>query len=279
MEEVHYETRLMRIIASFIVAIFITLRDRWHEIGIAIVTPQFYVAFAVTFGVAYALLYVVDRINGALEIKYPSNKRILLRLTMQTLYCYLIPVVLDLAVMFLYSKIVKTDFKLFLQRDFQFALLFLAIINGYYIRISLIKPKLRTTVDKGSSKILYIKHNGVDINLDSEKDILFVQKDGRNIMVHTISGSAYSKKHTISAFKKEFHDAGFCQVNPSAIINLHMLKGYATGSRSKTLEPLFKPQFQEKISASDLEKLRVTREYLTNFKNEIKKSLAGEVQI
>ena len=50
-----------------------------------------------------------------------------------------------------------------------------------------------------------------------------------------------------------------------------MIKGVNTGTRSKTLDVLFKPQFSEMISKNDLDILYVTRNYMQNFKDQRKK--------
>ncbi len=279
MKSHHIRLLWLQLIICFVAAFDINIDGHWYLLERAFVSPMFYVAFCVSFMICFLLLYLMHRINLRLEIDFPWSKKWKMRLFRQVTDGIIFPAVIDLILIVNYFLITgKSDqLSAHLNYEYRRVVHFIIGINLVYILVEY----LRSVKSKKYSDMisLPIKHNGADLILNAASDVLFVLKDGRNIRVVTISGNSYTKKDTINGFKNSFEAIGFCKVNPSAVINLQMLKGYATGIRSKTLEPLFRPQFKEKISKSDLEKIRVTREYLTSFKKEMKKYMAGEVQI
>ena len=274
----HYHVIWLRLIVCFIASIDININGHWYLLKTAVVTPMFYVAFLVSFGICYMLLYFIHRLNQLLDNTHPWTVNWRSRVIRQFVFGLLVPALADLLFIVIYFLIAGRTNKLHdhIYYEYPRAVLFIVAINIVFGIISFVKP---SGLAKVAADVLMIKHNGVDIKLHAGNDVLYVYKSGRNIKVMTISGSEYSKRDTISTFIKSYQQFGFCKVNPSAIVNLSMLKGSTKGTRSKTLEPLFKPQFQDKVSQSNLEKLRVTREYLPNFKKEMKKYMAGEVQI
>ncbi len=152
-------------------------------------------------------------------------------------------------------------------------LIFIAFVNVIYqVPISLF---VTIPAAKQVAEILEIKHNGVDVVLNVSTDILYIYKDQKNVKIKIISGHEYSKKDSISNIVQTYANTSLCQVNQSAIVNLEMIKGVNTGTRSKTLDLLFKPQFIELISSSELDKLYVTRKFMQDFKDQRKKYMAG----
>src|SRR5690606_6920215 len=63
--------RTVRVGIAVIVSLFIVLNGRWDDALNALVTPSFYLAFAISFAVALLLLWYVQYANQVLERWYP----------------------------------------------------------------------------------------------------------------------------------------------------------------------------------------------------------------
>ena len=275
MQSHHFRSIWFYLTICFLAALFVNMRDRWHQIGDAIFNPAFHYAFLISFAVALILLLMVNSFNAILEESFPIRKKFWQRIVLQIIFPLGLPIFVDLVILIIYSDFFNISIEALMERDFQYGCLFLSLMNIYHLVYAYRDQSLKET----SEVVLTIKHNGVNINLNVATDILFVYKYGRKTMVCTISGNRYSTADTISKLKEAYQSEGLFQVNPSALINLRMLTGHEPGTKLKTLTPLFKPQFQDKISSSNLEKLVVTRNFMSGFKKEMEKYRTPHVQI
>ncbi len=241
---------------------------------------MFYLAFVISFAVCYLILFIIHCANLRLDRKFPWRPKWLNRLFRQITDGILLPALVDLVLISLYYVITGKADKIgeYIYYEYRRVVHFICAINLIYIIIAnIIRIYVSALEQKQLSKPgnFLIRHNGAELMLNIETDIISINKEGRNIKVLTIAGHEYTKRDTISHIMEQYSGTALCQVNPSAIVNLNMLKGKLPGTRSKTLKVLFKPEFLPVLTQAQIEKLTVTREYTTSFKNEMKKILAG----
>lgn len=255
------------------------MHERWHLTGKALITPRFYAAFIVSFGIAYLLMYLVEIISKKLDRICLLGHDKLLRLILQFLLRSLLQVIsgvvllaaLDLGLMFLYFKAIGIEFPLteYLIRDFPIVVVFLVLLNGYYVWTWVRRSKKKKITEK-VPEVLTISYNGTHLKLTVTTDILFFCRDRKLIKVYTTSGKEYTIKGTIVQINDKYKAVDFFQINPSTVLNLQMIQGYIAGTSRDTLQVIFKKEHQEAIHMTDNQKLlRVTKDHIEKFKSEL----------
>ncbi len=267
MQTHHYSTQIIRISTSLIVSIFMTLHGRWHEIGRALITPTFYFSVFISFWIAYLLMYFVHSANTLLDRKHSINNHLVRRVVLQIGVGILAPALLDVLLMYFYFKVLGRDiFKTtYLLVDFPIVLILLLFLNVFYLMISSFGVRKKTSQNV-QDEVLVIDYNGIHVKLNLTTDILFFYRDRKLIKVHTTSGKEYSLKDTIGNLNERYCGDNFCQVNPSAIVNIYAVKGYTAGTTRDTLQMLFKAEYQSLLRSGDLKLLRVTKDHIEKFK-------------
>ena len=251
----------LRLVISFLGAFHININGHWDLIPKAVVTPMFYIAFLVSFGVSYLMLYLIHKGNSVLNRKYPWKRNIFIRTILQLTICVVLPGMVDMLFISLHFVISKPGFQFmdFVKYDFLTVVLFIVFVNVIYlIPEFFIKP---------NSEILSINYNGIHVKLNVTTDVLFFYKDRKLIKVHTLSGKEYSIKGTISEFKKKYEVFHYCQINPSAIANLNVVQGHTPGTARDTLEVLFLIEYESHLKNLNPKMLRVTKDHIETFKS------------
>lgn len=275
MDKYHYKLIWIRLSISFLGAFYININGHIDLVPKALVSPMFYVAFTVSFAICYLLLYLIDFANNFLDEKYPWQQNRSVRMVMQIVLGIICPALAHLMLICLFFMVSGRINMLedFFKHDYLTVVIFITTLN-------ILPPgKWLNNNKKGNNNApagrMVIKYNGASLSLNVSIDILYIYKENRKVKIVTVSGKTYTDTITISHIIGKYASSGLCQTNPGVIINLHMLKGYVTGARSKTLQLLFKTEYHTLISTAKEEHLRVTREYLNSFKTQLKKTLAG----
>lgn len=257
----------LRIIICFVSGIYININPRWDLVSKAIVTPRFYFALIASFGICYLMLYIIHVNNKFLNRHYPWQHNAYLRTLLQLIGGVAVPIIVDwiLVYLYLFALGIQDRMPVYFMYYILTVILFVLGINVVYLIVDLILNVPDRNIFRKQYE-LEIKHNGADLVLNIQSDILYIYKDVKNIKVMTISGHEYTKKDTIRNIIKTYPNSSLCQINQSTIVNLEMLKGQQNGTRSKTIDLLFKPQYHDVIIKSKFEKLYVTREFIISFR-------------
>lgn len=138
--------------------------DRWFRISAAVVSahiivgygepettfqlftlPQYYPAMIVSFLIALLMVEMVHYFTGRLDNIVPWERSLLHRAWLQSVYCILLPLIVDCAVIEIYYRANGTN--LFAEGHFKYnfliIVLLVALLNAYYIIHYLYKMKLR----------------------------------------------------------------------------------------------------------------------------------------
>lgn len=264
----HYGTQIIRIGISLIVAVFMTLHGRWHEIARALITPTFYFAILASFFITYLLLYLIHFFTAFLDKRYPLNSKLFARLVLQILIGIGLPAIIDFVLMFFYFKAIGRDIftNTYLLVDFPIVVTMLLLLNGFYLWSGFKQEKHKRNQ---VTEPFVINHDGTRLILNPITDIIYFYKDRKLIRVYTTTGKEYCSKSKIEYVSKKYEPANFCQINPSAVVNLRMVKGYVGGSTRDTWQLLFMLEHYAIIKHVNPKLLRVTKKNFEKFKNNL----------
>lgn len=280
MNTIFHHHQALRAISAGVVAIFVVLNGRWHLIGEAVVSPAFYFALLVSFGIAFFLLYLVQVGNSFLDGRIAWSSNFFLRLFFQFFMCLVLPSVIDVALVSLYFKATDSIFDVtdYLFHDYPIIGLLLVLLNFYYtVPHFLGQPKAahpqqdslqhhlsETTMTH--PHILKLSHAGKSVHFDVATDLLYFCRISKRVWVFTKDGDKYHIDDSLSNLQERYHDAGMVQINRSTIINIAVVKGYAKGLRRYTLDLIVKDEYKAVPTMDNSGFLVVTKEYIPVFK-------------
>lgn len=269
--------RIARIIVSILAGFFISINGHWDKFFKVIVTPSFYVAVGVSFGIAYLLLYLIHVVSFKLDQRLPWKTNLLYRIAVQLLLCFILPLALDLALAGIYINATGSDLYRsgFIKNDFPIIVIFFLLVNSFYVIYNLIPPAniqfnkhYPESPDSRHDEYLTVNYNGNFVRLHAAADILYFFREGKVVKVRTVSGVDYTIQKSISTLIEELPSAAFCQISRSVIVNAFALKGYSVLKRDK-LQVRFKTIYHTSIKNREDDLYKVTKEYIENFKNHI----------
>lgn len=181
MNQGQYKTKGIRILAAFIGSCYIVLYGRTSEIWTALISPRFYLAFAVSFAVALFIVSIVHHSWIWLDIRYSWTEKTLKRIGLQIALGLALPLTVDLLCMTLYFGVIGQSIldNGFLDFDFLYVGCLVVALNIYYgfyhYYLSLQNPTEeqnlveKTPPEKNSCiehpDILVIFHKGIHANL------------------------------------------------------------------------------------------------------------------
>lgn len=284
MKAVPYFNRSVGISIALLASLFIVLWGRpWDPIK-ALTSPGFYIALTTSFFIALLLVYFVHRTTLVLDTKVDWQERPWQRTYLQVGFGILLPVLVDLGLMFVFITLAgkKANWEKFILVDFIVVISFIVLLNAYYVIHYLVnvlreeKAKVNIveedTEDRQAS-ILTINYNGAFAQLNVVTDVLYCYRSAKTVKVFTVAGHEYQVKDTIANLQERFKDEKLFQINPSVIINLHAVKGYQAGTKRDTLQVLFKPQHYTVIKNQDSDLFRITKDHIVSFKEHFEEVL------
>lgn len=274
---------IARIILAFLVAGWMVLNRSWNRIGEALHLPRFYVALAISFAIAYLILWVIHFSNRILDQRFlwrpnldkPAWKQLAfyVRGLLQLLLGLALPAMIDLILVGIYLEAIGRDLWAsgYLNLDFPTVVLLMAILNGIYIIFPITREQRSPTNDYRAKTteehVLSIEHDGTHVNLRISQDVLCFIKKGRYVHVLSTHGSRYTAKESLNVLEERYAPANFVRINRAIIVNVGCIKGYKTSHRKQYLDLIFKPIYHDYIKGLDPELFSVTRDRNTHFKN------------
>ncbi|MBN9293580.1 MAG: LytTR family transcriptional regulator [Flavobacteriia bacterium] len=269
------ESNQLRIIVSVLAALFIVLHGRWPQIHEAVVSLPFYFAFLLSAAMTYLLLYIVHIGTIVLNKYYPWQQGFAIRIFLQLLVGLVLPALIDLLFAEMYLSTIGQDLieSGFLTLDFPVIVFFLGAANGYYYKHRQDDTAIDQDTDtKDECVPIIIKHNGTTLNLDVNKDILCLIKEGKYLTVITMSGDEYQLNDTLSSLQDRFRHTNLTRVNRSTFFNKDSMLGFRIGDKPRTLEIILKPPYNDHIDLSRRGYLVVTGHHVATIREYFKMS-------
>ena len=281
MKTVIYMNRGYRIGISLVASFYIIFYARPFEIGRALTSPAFYLAFSVSFAVTLSMVKMVHYITVWLDKHMPWDRMSKQRPLFQILLCVVLPLLLDFVLLAIYFHIGGTSIFAsgFISHDFPLIISFIFILNLYYVTHCLLylhkqnsTAEVNTEIaiddklDKFSNDTLAIQYSGMHLNLDVIREVLCFYRDGKKVFALTIQGNKFPVKESISNIEEQFRDSDFCRINRSLIINCDVVRGYSPAGTRNTFLLILKPEIAEIAKTVNEKQFFITKEYLNNFR-------------
>lgn len=260
-------------VISFVASLYILLHG--HNLGVigrAFSTPSFYIALGISFLITLFLVYLVHKVTVWLDKRHDWRTHLLERILWQTIFAVLVPVLIDLGLISIYSAIIGENFiqSRFLLVDFPIIVAFIILLNMYYV----IRYLLFTEPNKNNQqdhKSFTVDYNGTFAEINPELEIVCFYRSGNLIKVLTISRTFETRGYSISDLENEFKVRGFIRISRGTIVNLKFVQGYAPAKRD-TLKVIFHPSIE--LSSVKEEDLFITDKHIKEFKDQINPSEA-----
>lgn len=101
--------------------------------------------------------------------------------------------------------------------------------------------------------------------LNVPHDILYFYRKDKQVRIVTLSNADYPIPGTLGQIINRYEHVGFCQINPSVIINYKIIDGYKDGKRRNTLQLELKSVYIQQGTGLTAEQLKVTKDHITTF--------------
>lgn len=273
MSRVKYNNTRFRVVMSFVASLYILLHG--HNLGVivrAFSTPSFYIALGISFLITLFLVYLVHKITVWLDKRHDWRTHFWERILWQAIFAVLVPVLIDLGLISIYSAFIGENFiqRRFLLVDFPIIVSFIVLFNMYYvIRYLLLTESIKNEPKK--HKPFKVDYNGTFAEIDPELEIVCFFRSGNLIKVLTQGRTFETRGYSITDLENEFKERGFMKISRSTIINLKFVQGYATAKRD-TIKVLFHPTIE--VFGIDEDVLLVKEKQVQIFKDQFNSSEA-----
>lgn len=283
---------LFKICISAAAAFYIVFHGRKVNLLESLQTPIFYIALTVSFLVALLMVNIIDYAHRWLEERHDWLQESFKRSVAQFVLCVLLPLLVDFGLLSIYFYLLGTNIfeSGFLKHDFPVIVLFILVVNFYYITVSLFAEKEMTatlidsrlnqdndtdviradeqtgevTVDKYVLLLEILCPELQDENFNLKDDVLYFFRNSKHVLLVTSDGQEYPVNGNLSFLIDQFSEGEFIQINRSIIINSKIIKSYTGGVKRNTLNLQFVDEHKE-IFMNDLEgRFDVTKNYISN---------------
>lgn len=263
---IKYKNVRFRVVISFAASFYILLHG--HNLNViwrAFSTPSFYAALAISFPITLFLVFLVHKVTVWLDKRHDWREHLFERILWQFTFAVLVPTLIDLGLISIYSVIIGENFiqSRFLLVDFPIIVAFIILLNMYYVIRYLL---LTEPPKKESNERLVINYNGTYAELNPENEIICFHRKINNIRVITVGRVYETRGDSINEFERKFLERGFKRINRSTIVNLKFVQGYCPGTKKGTINVLFLSTVD--TSGFDAEIFPLTEKYMNDFKDQ-----------
>lgn len=291
----YYNRGTMRVIVAVFISVTIVLNGKWHKIGLALTSSAFYFAVFISFGIALLLLWYIhnsyqflDRLLPWRRIVFDRYSQIRSsadwfrwlgtvtgRIIIDLLVCVVVPIIIDLVLVYIYLKQIGQDIRTtgFLQFDFPVIVLFLIVANIFNVIFSLRKKPTEEIpeTELPQEAMISLLHEGSMVYINIKSELLYCCRKGRTVTIYTINGQSYHSYATLSNLICLYNHAGLIQINRSTLINLHTVDAYEDGQTKDTLQLYLKEAYENIPSCQSTSLFVVTKAYISPFLSEYKR--------
>jgi len=278
-----YKNKKTPVTVAVLAAFYIVIHGKPFNLLRALYSPGFYIAVAISIVVAMFLVQIVHRCTVILDQKYDWRSMFFVRAVMQSVFGILLPCAVDLIIMSLYFQLQGQNAweNGFIHIDFPVIILFMVILNLYYLVYNLLYTKgyelskqqadEKQSVKPEPSSMLIVHYNGKHIQFNVNEDIIFFYRSGRYVKALTVHGNEYLIPKTLGELEDSYSQVDFCRINRSVLINCTTIRGYAACEKRGSFRVIFKPPIAHIVGNSSNVNFIISRDYITLFKDRFEK--------
>lgn len=267
-----------RAIIALIASTYILIHG--HDLNLVIRAfsgdPNFYLALLISYLITLLLVYLIHWVTVKLDSRHDWWKNPIERTFWQFLFAVLLPVLIDLGLMSIYSAFLGEVFiqSRFLLVDFPMIVAFIILLNMYYVihylKLTVSKVEIENSRNVESEETpskLTIHYDRTFVQL-YPTDILCFYRSGKNLIKVVTNEREYTTKDTLSlnALEAEYFDKEFLRINRGVIINMRTVKGFSPRD-DRAINVLFHLPIAVKDSETEL--FIVSGKYIRQFKEHL----------
>lgn len=189
---------------------------------------------------AFFIVNFIYTVTERLNRRFPLTGNLTNRILFQIILGFLIPsiVLFLLACLFFWINDVDMMSTSYAKLEWWFSILFVILVNCYYIIRYLMRRVLFQ--EKGKSKStnldssdgLIVKHGNEQVWIPTH-EITYIQPAEKAALVHVVSGQQYLTEKTTKILVEELDPRQFYEVRRSHIINRSVVVGYEPASSNR----------------------------------------------
>lgn len=246
---VRYRNIPFRIIIAILASYYVLVHGRGLDwISRVMKLPMFYVAWAISFIITFGLLYLIHFFTVQLDKKLDWREQPGKRIAQQALKGIGIPLVLEPAMLYVYSLVVGEHFSLseFIETDAIMVILFFAVYNAYYAVHYLIltasKKHLEAVENESDNppnnvQNLKVYYGPNIVYLNVTEDILYFNRSGSSLLKVVTKDKEFTMgKRAVTEMEETYGKLGFCQINRQTVINMRIVEGFTSATTRNNLK-------------------------------------------
>ena len=262
----------VKVAISTAASFYIIFHGREIRLSKSLHEPMLYISLVTSFLIALLMVNMIDFTNNWLDERYEWTSEPVKRSLLHFMLCVLLPLTVDFVLMSIYFYQMDTNVfdNGFLRQDFPVIVLFVVIINMYYILRSafagyevtpatVVGETVEIEEDLLSVLCPELQNSGLVLN----EDVFYFFRDNRRVILVTTSGKEYPIFYNITDLSNWLFDSGFIRINRSVVINGFHIEGYSDGTRRDTLNLHFTEQCKPALQQKLYDRLLVTKKYIS----------------
>lgn len=257
--KLRYHDWLTRLILSLIAAHYVLAINEPEPFLEFIQLPAYPALLLQNWLIAFLIFSLIYKITRWLDIKFPWTDNLVHRALFQILLGFLIPSFILFFLAYLFFRVNGMDMMEtnYLKLEWWFSILFVILVNCYYIiryliRYTLIQEDDKSTLgDLDSEAGLIVKYGNELIRLP-DHEINYIRTAGKLVVVFASDGQQYPTDKAIKTLITELDRDQFYKIHRSTIVNRNIVLGYGLASSNRLkLKTTVEEEFYVSNSAKD----------------------------
>lgn len=274
-----FNNRMFKILISVVASIYITFHGREIRVLESLQKPLLYIAITVSFVITYIMVSIIDYTNRWLDKRYDWREETLKRSLAQLVMGISLPLMVDFVIISTYFYFLGTNVfdNGFLRHDFPVIVLFVVVVNMYYILVSIFAEKEYNSIldmqpkptkndsilDKNKVFLTIICPELKDSDISLTDDVFYFFRNDRHVFLVTTSGKEYPINCNLTSLTNQFPDSQFVRINRTVIINTKLIEGYSEGEKRDTLDLLLSDRCKDVLKHTLSDHFVVTKKYIS----------------
>lgn len=262
-----FNNRMVKILISVVASIYIVFHGREIRLLESLQKPLLYIAITVSFIIVYLMVSIIDYANRWLDKRYDWREETIKRSVSQLVIGISLPLMVDFVIISVYFYFLGTNVfdNGFLRHDFPVIVLFVVVVNMYYITASI----LANDTNNSQSKIQNQSKEELKLiilpNIQSDEQIVdtvfYFYSANKQIYLVDFDGKEFCINQSLETLSHYFSN-DFVRINRSVLLNRKTVQSYEDGNKRNTKRLHFKDDFQPIIDDHGKERFVVTNNYI-----------------
>lgn len=229
--KLRYHDWLTRLILSIIAAHYVLAINEPEPFLEFIQLPAYPALLLQNWLIAFLIFSLIYKITRWLDVKFPWTDNIVHRALFQILLGFLIPsfILFFLAYLFFRVNGIEMMETNYLKLEWWFSILFVILVNCYYI----IRYLIRHTLIQGDDKAGLIIKYGNELMRLPDHEINYIRTAGKLVVVFASDGQQYPTDKAIKTLIAELDRHQFYKIHRSTIVNRNIVLGYGLASSNR----------------------------------------------